>query len=268
MKTKIIEENTEQSLDELVVRARNDSFLKQLMHPKKKVKQEIFFALSNTICRWSKGCKCEEFLDREPIKDPNAFYADIITSLAFFNNKLYYTFHGGLFDAGNNSSVTEGPITHVYATEFTLYTVQLVNRKGAMVYEIQLRNKDLSVDMKAVMQGAVTCLCSFKHELYNAREHSLYSADSKVLGFKYAVNALCSHNNMLWVAQGKVIHGYDSDFNLRWRLERESDVKALCIYDDQLCDAGNYGINLTRQEKRLLNYSADAMVAVPKGKLE
>jgi hypothetical protein len=251
---KIIEEN-EQSLDELVVRARSDSRLREIM--------------SNTITGiegmvyFSQG---RDVYVIEGKKSPRRVFTapSEITCIAKWNGYLYCVFYEKVFNVFENKTLTAGYVGRpfIYGDLIHCYIAGMYDRQtGVKKYKIANNKMNYNGFHSTSTKHDIISMCSGLNTrseyvaLFGLDNREVWDLTERRLFFTAGekVQAMCSPwVGKFYYAQGKNILDHLHDVVA----ERPSPVKSMCDHAGVMYDAGDYGIYETLSNKLLIRASA------------
>jgi hypothetical protein len=259
MKQRIIEDE-EQSLDDLVVRAREDRALKKIIDGSEA--HELIIAFGRHVKRCT----------RQGLTNLCQARGDV-NSLAFFDNEVYYCDNEGNVLNLNDDSImnftSDIKPTLIYAQGAYLNVVllHLANEPGrneiVFCSETRVIKRGLYVDKQVTAMGwhekELVYACG--NEIFGVAH---YDKKEHLICFSKEITAMCSFNGLLWFNHENEIWNQNADE----KYQRKSKVKALCVHDGMLYDAGEYGIYLTQENKKVHDACANAMISIPKNEAE
>jgi hypothetical protein len=264
MKQKIVDEN-EQSLDDLIKRARSDSQLKRIIRGKPEKKQpeqqgyELVIAVDDEIL----GMR--EFEPRGVMEKRKGK----ITCFAIHGNKLLDAVEGhGIYNTLAATYLKRDPVL-LYDTNFfdqiysfNGYLFASGVKKGG-VYEVLVVGDRLNrIIMSCPAQ--VVEMCEYKGKLVHAdclgRIYNTEHEEVIMQNVADDIKAICNNNDILYAATGNRV--LDAT-NAKTAARRDSQVKCLCVHRERLLDGGAYGIYDTLRNEKIISANPDKMISVP-----
>jgi hypothetical protein len=249
-------EEKEQSLDDLIVKARTDAELKKIIagkpvtEPKKTVESGLIYSWREHIYAVTEH--------RKDAYIPVASVEGHIQSMTFFNNGLLYSTGGDLmkYDFGK---IWGRDVYCMCAGKMFLYTVHEINSTGNHIITHFDRNYQM-VPPSNRAEGCVMAMCEFNNHFLYASGGTLYSIDgTDHFGFSETIYSICEFDSVAWIALGNKVCTAAENYNHT----RPSPVLSICSYDGKLYDAGKYGIFETLEDKKIIDNPADDLTIVP-----
>jgi hypothetical protein len=246
-------EDEEQSLDDLVVRARNDAELKRIMEGKPNVvpmKGGLFFTRQNIS-----GFDEIKLLKEGKFSTVHSAIDEKIDSITSWNNHLYYVSEGKLYDMyKEEQKSTSRAGVRIDLTHSDEKFWFLVGKFDAAygIKQYTLEEGQLIYYGFRKMDSEVSCMCSGtdtdgNHSIYCAFKDGglveLSNFDKWI--YRGRVTAMCVAPHSLVFAIGRKIYDVDGQFYT----SRDSTVKSLCFHNGHLLDAGDYGLYQTESNK-------------------
>jgi hypothetical protein len=262
MKMKIIEDG-EESLDDLVVRARTDSRLREIIQGIPLVKGTLVFATKEAgqyQYDWNRVKKISDKYTKSftSLDDEIHFLAgagfigkfgkdDFVGAIAYDINVICG--HNGKIYLGGKSELDGGPGIIVALNEVGL--------------------------SKIIRSAPVTALCLYNGKMYDASGGRVMETKRALTlaEFHEPVNAICQWENKLCIAVGNriaVTAVKDTKLGIVNNFYREGQVRSLCIHNGELVDAGDYGVMYGQQSSikgiALYKKPCNAVIAVEKSR--
>jgi hypothetical protein len=257
MKQKILPDN-EQSLDDLIVKARSDARLQELMQGKKPDTGENVLLVSIRQGTYT-------------LEDGKRINDKAFIRLAYVNDELY----------GIN-----GDFKLVTAKEYVCSIVgkaaDICQHNNRLFYCSNHANGGIvgpvfdSKDMARKYQKEISSICSLGNKVYYGDTTGTiftYPNGKKVVQqeLNLPVNAMCAFENKLYAACGPIIHQLitlDSSLYLMEIARRPEAIRNMCVFNGELLDCGQYGIWKTLQKESVFKAGVNAIGEAPKSFVE
>jgi hypothetical protein len=253
----IIPDN-EESLDELIVRARTDSKLKAILQGERKDKDDA------PILAAACGRYCYFIHPDEQLQKYEKPAEGIILDMAVYDHNLVYALPHRSHQVRNfftNEDVVSDDgmlINAICATDHNLFYAGEQNGE----YKI----KDLKQEYPVITRDKdITAMCINKSSVFDSADCIVSKTHSNISGVtahQANIHAICWYRKaIIYSAENKVYHIVDDKSPIA---ERPDDVLSVCVHDGVLYDSGKYGIYETLANKKATDeISPHVLCSVP-----
>jgi hypothetical protein len=254
MKTEIIEDQ-EESLDDLVVRARKDKTLKEMMAGKRKSFKDVLIFSEGTLIK-AYDDENIEHISTKP---------QLVLGFVYWNGRLYdYGHYHALvdtFDLTNHFKLESGTIA-ACVFENDVFFAGTRNRGFA-----EFAIFDLADTKYQKVDDYMESLAAVNGNLYGGtlagHVHDIFSGDHFSVKLHCPVGALFGFHDRLYCSCGNEVWDVFTGRPVTTE-NRPSDVNALAEYNGSLVDAGDYGIYDTFSNKPLIkDVKVRRMIGIP-----
>jgi hypothetical protein len=254
MRTKIIPDE-EESLDDLVVRARSDSKLRKMLAQERVEEveasvKELVFISDGQICRIN-------FKGEAGLHTPILEFA---TSIANIGKTIYFTNEDGIIQPGSRKQPKSEFVERIYRGETSFY--KLYHDKEIPPHSQYIDAYDLKMRQKWTLRprDKVTAMSEHNAELYYACGDKVFNQNGAIVCYASSrIEAMCYYEGARYTVNCRDI--YARGFA---EYHRPGLVRSLHVHNGILLDAGEYGIWETLTEKKIITRSSSCLLSVPK----
>jgi hypothetical protein len=251
MRTEIISEE-EQSLDDLIVRARSDSELKRLINNPASGDDVLIFGSGKEIFMLYKDSSCS--LQKRESK---------INGFALHGNHIYDICGSGMGRLFDDKKVFNRDFVAICEHKDMFFGTTLYT-KGSLIRRLD----PAPIETLRETDNAVGALCSYRGHLLagDVTGRIFYAATKNVIvEHNKPITALYSYDDALYYASDEIWVKLPAGGEVQLKVRR-NPVCALSVYNGRLVDAGPYGVYDTKSGKRIVISQITAMTVIPYSK--